>query len=103
MCQVAVWGYRLSVSYAVGLPNVGEFGDPGVLVELAVAAEEHGWDGVFVWDHVLYHDQSWPVVNPTVALAAIATRTAVVRLGTLITALPRRRGQGGGRGGASLD
>ena len=91
------------MSYAVGLPNVGEFGDPGVLVELAVAAEEHGWDGVFVWDHVLYHDQSWPVVNPTVALAAIATRTAVVRLGALMTALPRRRVQVVAREVASLD
>ena len=93
----------MSISYAVGLPNVGEFGDPRVLVELAVAAEEHGWDGVFVWDHVLYHEQSWPVVNPTVALAAIATRTAVVRLGALMTALPRRRVQVVAREVASLD
>jgi hypothetical protein len=30
---------------AVGVPNVGPFGDPLLLVELAVAAEEHGWDG----------------------------------------------------------
>jgi hypothetical protein len=29
----------------VGVPNVGLFGDPLLLVELAVAAEEHGWDG----------------------------------------------------------
>ncbi len=36
---------------AVGVPNVGPFGDPLLLVELAVAAEEHGWDGFFVWDH----------------------------------------------------
>ena len=32
---------------AVGVPNVGLFGDPLLLVELAVAAEEHGWDGFF--------------------------------------------------------
>src|SRR6266487_3516100 len=38
---------------AVGVPNVGPFGDPLLLVELAVAAEEHGWDGFFVWDHLL--------------------------------------------------
>ena len=41
---------------AVGVPNVGAFGDPLLLVELAVAAEEHGWDGFFLWDHQLYHD-----------------------------------------------
>jgi len=29
----------------VGVPNVGPFGDPLLLVGLAVAAEEHGWDG----------------------------------------------------------
>jgi alkanesulfonate monooxygenase SsuD/methylene tetrahydromethanopterin reductase-like flavin-dependent oxidoreductase (luciferase family) len=46
---------------AVGVPNVGPFGDPRLLVELAVAAEEHGWDGFFVWDHLLYHDQRWDV------------------------------------------
>jgi len=37
------------LSCAIGVPNVGTFGDPSVLVELAVAAEEHGWDGFFVW------------------------------------------------------
>ncbi len=49
------------VSYAIGLPNVGEFGEPSVLVDLAVAAEKAGWDGVYLWDHVLYHEPSWPV------------------------------------------
>ena len=34
---------------AVGVPNVGAFGDPLLLVELAVAAEEHGRDGFFSW------------------------------------------------------
>ncbi len=93
----------MTVSYAVGLPNVGEFGDPRILAELGVAAEEHGWDGVFLWDHVLYHDPSWPVANPTVAVAAIAARTSQVRLGTLMTALPRRRVQIVAREVATLD
>lgn len=93
----------MTVRYAVGLPNVGEFGDPGLLVELAVAAEEHGWDGVFVWDHVLYREPGWPVVNPTVVTAAIAARTARVRIGTLMTGLPRRRVQVVAREVATLD
>jgi len=33
---------------AIGVPNVGPFGDPLLLVDLAVAAEEHGWDGSFL-------------------------------------------------------
>ena len=61
---------------AVGVPNVGPFGDPLLLVELAVAAEEHGWDGFFVWDHLLYHDQGWDVADPVAVIAAVASRTA---------------------------
>jgi alkanesulfonate monooxygenase SsuD/methylene tetrahydromethanopterin reductase-like flavin-dependent oxidoreductase (luciferase family) len=88
---------------AVGLPTVGEFGDPRILVDLAVAAEDAGWDGVYLWDHVLYHDPTWPVANATVALAAIAARTGRVRLGGLMTALPRRRVQVVARETVGLD
>jgi alkanesulfonate monooxygenase SsuD/methylene tetrahydromethanopterin reductase-like flavin-dependent oxidoreductase (luciferase family) len=91
----------MTVSYAVGLPNVGEFADVGVLTQLAVAAEEHGWDGVYLWDHLLYH--SWPVASSTVALSAIAAGTTRVRLGILMLALPRRRVPVVARETASLD
>ncbi|MFI6266483.1 LLM class flavin-dependent oxidoreductase [Micromonospora sp. NPDC051006] len=88
--------------YAVGLPNVGPFADPLALVDLAVAAEEHGWDGVFLWDHLLYHDD-WPVVNPVVVASAIAARTKRIRLGVLMAALPRRRVQTVARETVTLD
>jgi alkanesulfonate monooxygenase SsuD/methylene tetrahydromethanopterin reductase-like flavin-dependent oxidoreductase (luciferase family) len=78
-------------SCAVGVPNVGSFGDPRLLVELAVAAEEHGWDGFFVWDHQLWHDQGWAVADPVVVISAVAARTARVRLGILVNVLARRR------------
>jgi len=80
-----------NLSCAIGVPNVGTFGDPSVLVELAVAAEEHGWDGFFVWDHLLYWDPQWPVADPVVVIAAVAARTARVRLGILVNVLARRR------------
>ena len=76
---------------AVGVPNVGPFGDPRLLVELAVAAEEHGWDGFFVWDHLLYHDQGWDVADPVAVIAAVAARTARIRIGVLVNVLARRR------------
>jgi alkanesulfonate monooxygenase SsuD/methylene tetrahydromethanopterin reductase-like flavin-dependent oxidoreductase (luciferase family) len=88
---------------AVGLPNVGEFGDPGVLVDLAVRAEEAGWDGVYVWDHLFYGDPTWPVANPVVTVAAMAAATSRVRLGVLMTALPRRRPWMVARETATLD
>ena len=52
--------------------------------ELAGEAEAAGWDGVFVWDTIFGPD-AW------IALAAIATRTERVRLGTMLTPLSRRR------------
>ena len=70
---------------------MGPFGDPLLLVELAVAAEEQGWDGFFVWDHLLYHDQGWDVADPVAVIAAVAARTARIRIGVLVNVLARRR------------
>jgi alkanesulfonate monooxygenase SsuD/methylene tetrahydromethanopterin reductase-like flavin-dependent oxidoreductase (luciferase family) len=58
--------------------------DPRTLVELAVAADEAGWDGVFVWEAAYGHD-AWSV------LAAAAVQTKRIRLGTMLTPLPWRR------------
>src|SRR5262249_57101283 len=62
-----------------------------------------GWDGVFMWDHLLSHHPEWRVAHPVVALSAIAARTSRVRLGVLMTALPRRRPQIVAREVATLD
>jgi alkanesulfonate monooxygenase SsuD/methylene tetrahydromethanopterin reductase-like flavin-dependent oxidoreductase (luciferase family) len=86
----------------VGLPNVGEFGEPPVLVDLAVAAEKAGWDGVYLWDHVLYREPTWPVANPVVVAGAIAAVTSRVRIMTAV-ALPRRRPWVVAREAATLD
>ena len=68
------------------------FGDPNLLVALAVEAEQAGWDGLFVWDHVLHRrTEPEPVVSPWVTLGACAARTERIRLGALITPLSRRR------------
>ena len=75
---------------AVGLPNVGEYGDPRLLVELACRAESSGWDGVFIWDHVAYRELGWSVADPYISLAAIAARTSCVRVGVMIAALAQR-------------
>lgn len=73
----------------VVLPNFGEFHHPAVVAELAAEVEAHGWDGLFLWDHLRWEDQ--PVGDPWVCLAAAATATSRIRLGTLVTPLPRRR------------
>jgi len=53
-------------------------------LDQAVLAEQAGWDGVFVWE-AAYGVDAWSL------LAAIAVRTARVRLGTMLTPLPWRR------------
>ncbi|NKE61667.1 LLM class flavin-dependent oxidoreductase [Lentzea sp. PSKA42] len=77
--------------YAIYVPCFGSsLGDPSVLVSLAVAAEEAGWDGFFLWDHVVVPGE--PVVaDPWVTLGAVAARTSSLRLGPLVTSLGRRR------------
>lgn len=74
---------------AVYLPPFGPFGDPEVLVELAVRAEAAGWDGVFLWDHVV--SDALPIADPWTTLAAVAHATERVLLGPTVTPLPRRR------------
>lgn len=75
--------------FGVYLPPFGPFGDPRVLVELAVRAEEAGWDGVFLWDHVV--TDAPPIADPWTTLAAIAQATERILLGPTVTPLPRRR------------
>jgi alkanesulfonate monooxygenase SsuD/methylene tetrahydromethanopterin reductase-like flavin-dependent oxidoreductase (luciferase family) len=68
-----------------------ELVDPNVLAELAASAEEHGWDGFFVWDHVRYRPPVGAVADAWVALAAVASATERIRLGPMVTPLSRRR------------
>lgn len=64
-------------------------GDVHTLADLARAAEDAGWDGVFTWDGIQIHD--FPINDPWVALAAMATRTDRIRLGAMLTPVARRR------------
>jgi alkanesulfonate monooxygenase SsuD/methylene tetrahydromethanopterin reductase-like flavin-dependent oxidoreductase (luciferase family) len=80
-----------------------ELAEPGLLVELAVAAEAHGWDGLFLWDHIVYSEPVSAVLDPWVALAAIAAHTRRLRLGPLVTPLSRRRVQKVARETVTLD
>jgi alkanesulfonate monooxygenase SsuD/methylene tetrahydromethanopterin reductase-like flavin-dependent oxidoreductase (luciferase family) len=82
----------MQVRCAAGLPNVGEFGDVRVLIDLAASAERHGWDGVHLWDHLLYHQADWPVTSPFTAAAGIAAVTSRLHL-ILTVNLPRRQVQ----------
>jgi len=66
-------------------------------------AEERGWDGVFLWDHILWRPHVRAVAGAWVALSAIAARTNHIRLGPLVTPLSRRRVHKVARETATLD
>ena len=59
-------------------------GDARTAANYAYEAEQAGWDGFFVWEPVWGND-AW------VSLAAAAMRTEHIRLGTMLTPLPRMR------------
>jgi alkanesulfonate monooxygenase SsuD/methylene tetrahydromethanopterin reductase-like flavin-dependent oxidoreductase (luciferase family) len=79
------------MQYGLYFPNFGKFGDPHVMVQIAVTAERAGWDGVFPWDHIQVGHWAGPVMDPWVAMAAMAAATDRIRLGPMVTPLPRRR------------
>jgi alkanesulfonate monooxygenase SsuD/methylene tetrahydromethanopterin reductase-like flavin-dependent oxidoreductase (luciferase family) len=78
------------VKSGIYMAPFGELADPRRIASLAAAAEQSGWDGFFVWDH-MYGPPGTPVLDAWTTLAAIATATSTVRLGPLVTPLARRR------------
>ena len=78
--------------------------EPSALVDIGVAAEANGWDGVFLWHHVIgTPDFPAPMSDAWVVLGALAVRTERIRLGTTITALPRHQPQEVARQTVTLD
>jgi alkanesulfonate monooxygenase SsuD/methylene tetrahydromethanopterin reductase-like flavin-dependent oxidoreductase (luciferase family) len=73
------------------LPIFDELSDPATVARLSAEAEEAGWHGVFVWDHVRWREPVADVADPWITLAAIALATDGIRLGPMVTPLARRR------------
>lgn len=79
------------MKYGIGVVPAGEV-DVHALAELAHLAEQAGWDGFFIEDYITHWSApDVPTVDPWIGLAAAAMRTQRIRLGTMITPLPRRR------------
>lgn len=76
--------------FGMDIVNLGDYADPRPVVQLAQAAENAGWDGLFVWDHLAF---TWgvPSGDPWIILAAVAQSTDHIKVGTAVTPLPRRR------------
>jgi alkanesulfonate monooxygenase SsuD/methylene tetrahydromethanopterin reductase-like flavin-dependent oxidoreductase (luciferase family) len=90
------------MKYGVYLPNFGAYGSARALAQLAQEAEQAGWDGFFIWEHIA-RPMAADVVDPWVALSAAAMTTRRIRIGALVTPIPRRRPWKLARETASLD
>ena len=74
------------------LPPFGPLCDPRLLADIAAEAEAAGWDGIFLWDHVLRRrEEVIDIADPWVCLSAMAMTTSTIRIGPLVTPLTRRR------------
>ncbi len=104
----------------VSLPNTGSLATGTAVVEIAEYVEQLGFDSVWVVDHVLlphvssqpypYTSQphytlphAWPMLDPLITLAAVASRTSRVLLGTGVYLLPLRHPVISAKTVASLD
>lgn len=106
--------------HALVLPNPAVGDDAAAMVEYAVAAEESGWDGVFMWDVLVFPsapdaagrdgdpepfrpEEYAAQIDPLITLAGIATRTERIILGTWIVPVARRQPWQLARDVATLD
>jgi alkanesulfonate monooxygenase SsuD/methylene tetrahydromethanopterin reductase-like flavin-dependent oxidoreductase (luciferase family) len=87
----------------VYFPLFDPLADPAVVAELAREAEDAGWDGLFLWDHIRWREPVSAVGDTQVTLAAIAAATERIRFGPLVTPLARRRPAKVARETAALD
>jgi alkanesulfonate monooxygenase SsuD/methylene tetrahydromethanopterin reductase-like flavin-dependent oxidoreductase (luciferase family) len=94
---------RAGLRSALWLPIFDDLADPLMVTRLAAEAEEAGWHGFFVWDHLSWHAPVRQAADPWITLAAAATATERLRLGPMATPLARRRPAKVARETATLD
>lgn len=80
-----------SLQRGIAVPCFAE--DPMELAGLGIEAERAGFDGFFLWDHIVFSNtgDGPPIVDPWLVLAVVAAGTTRIKLGTMITPVPRRR------------
>jgi alkanesulfonate monooxygenase SsuD/methylene tetrahydromethanopterin reductase-like flavin-dependent oxidoreductase (luciferase family) len=92
------------IRFSVNIPNFGDFADADAVARVALGAEAAGWDALFVWDHVV-HDKRYrrSFGDPWMLLTAAALATTRIKLGPMVTPVPRRRPQQLARQVSTLD
>lgn len=82
------------MKFGVALPNFGKYAKKDTILEIAKAAEELGFDSIWVSDHIVIPKSHRGFGNvfyePLTTLAYIAACTTRIHLGTSIIILPYR-------------
>lgn len=92
--------------FSINIPNFGDFADAHTVARVARAAEDAGWDGLFLWDHVVHNKErrrGQPFGDPWMLMTAAALTTSRIKLGPLVTPIARRRPEQLARQVATLD
>ena len=74
--------------YGIEVVPFGDFSHPQKVVALAQVAEAAGWEGLWIWDHMLI---PFGVADPWITLAAVAAVTKSIKLCAGVSPLPRYR------------
>jgi probable F420-dependent oxidoreductase len=72
--------------FGIEIVPFGDFADPRQVLQIAEAAEAAGWEGVWLWDHIMF---PYGAGDPWVMLAAIAAKTRDLKLIPGVAVLPR--------------
>ncbi len=88
---IVIWDRIMK--FGIYAPNFGDtFGNPKLVTKLAIEAEKSGWDGFFLWDHIVNIEEGFPdTVDPFIALTSVAENTEKILIGTTVTPITRRR------------
>jgi alkanesulfonate monooxygenase SsuD/methylene tetrahydromethanopterin reductase-like flavin-dependent oxidoreductase (luciferase family) len=79
------------VQFAVDIPAFHDFSDLDLLIQLAVSAEQSGWDRFALWDHLNFPiGAPVPTADAWLAATAIIAATERIQVATHVTPLPRR-------------
>jgi alkanesulfonate monooxygenase SsuD/methylene tetrahydromethanopterin reductase-like flavin-dependent oxidoreductase (luciferase family) len=74
--------------YGLEVIPFGLFSDPRQVAKVAQIAEDAGWQGLWLWDHLVL---PWEVGDPWITLAAVASATKQMKLITGVAPMPRYR------------
>ncbi len=82
------------MNFGITVPNFGKFADRESILDISIAAEELGFDSLWVSDHVVLPKNHKGFGNvfydPLVTLSFIAQKTKSIKLGTSVIVLPYR-------------